>query len=264
MFIIKNGHAVYNQYKAVTGYTINPEYDIDSNGEIKFVDSKTQAVYDELVSQVLKEIISREKLSGKDILSKIGGAEVLSKLIQAAWINVDSVTASNNAEDFVKAVLDKLDGMLENIEKNPDIVNTYISQSARELEKIPVNSQESYERAIGSLDATYLAMRSAPEINPEVKTDFMGNPEFVDQNAENLFNQVFSMITAEFTRLEQKFGLKDILGDIGPNQIKEYLLHCWRFCAGEMGMMSGHGTTINTQEFVEKFVQMLKEQMHLY
>lgn len=118
---------------AKAGSKMHTEFGMDSNGNIVFQDSKTKAVYDEILSRFENEIGKLEKYGGKNILSALGGESVLQKLVQAAWIEAYgsfNSSQSNNTEAFVSKVLGNLDSMLEKLQKDPDLMETYTQHTA--------------------------------------------------------------------------------------------------------------------------------------
>ena len=107
---------------------MHTEFGLDKNGNIVFQEKETQDVYNEIVRRVKNEINGFLVKGNKDILSQLGGAEVIEALIQAAWIatyNDFDSSKQNNTEQFVNKVLSNLNKMLDNIAKDASMLDFY-------------------------------------------------------------------------------------------------------------------------------------------
>lgn len=108
---------------------IHTEFGMDSSGNIVFQDTNTTKVYNTILNK-LKTKISRFASDG---LQKLGGETVLKKLLQAAWIaayNDFNSSQSNNLASFVNKVMSNLDKILEKLQTNPELLNTFTKRAS--------------------------------------------------------------------------------------------------------------------------------------
>lgn len=108
---------------------IHTEFGMDSNGKIVFQDSATQQVYNE----ILNTLKSKIRLYSADALAKLGGESVLEMLVQNAWIaaynNFDS-SQDNNRYDFANKVMENLQKILNKLQTNPELLETFTKRSS--------------------------------------------------------------------------------------------------------------------------------------
>lgn len=109
--------------------SIHTEFGMDSSGNIVFENANTTKVYNTLLNK-LKTRVSKYAPDG---LQKLGGETVLKKLLQSAWIaayNDFNSSQSNNLASFVNKVMSNLDKILEKLQTNPELLNTFTKRAS--------------------------------------------------------------------------------------------------------------------------------------
>ena len=117
-------------YKINNKRTIHTEFGINKDGKIVFQEQDTTTVYDTILTK-LKSKLGRSTY--KDALAKLGGEEVLEKLLQSAWINTynDFNSSTSNAlTKFVDKVMNNLEKMLDKLQTNPKLMETFTKRTS--------------------------------------------------------------------------------------------------------------------------------------
>lgn len=117
-------------YKINNKRTIHTEFGINKDGKIVFQDQDTTTVYDTILTK-LKSKLGRSPY--KDALAKLGGEDVLEKLLQSAWIttyNDFNSSTSNDLTKFVDKVMNNLEKMLDKLQTNPKLMETFTKRTS--------------------------------------------------------------------------------------------------------------------------------------
>ncbi len=117
---------IYAQDKKKTMHT---EFGMNAQGKIIFQNDDTKDVY----NSILNTLKSKIKLYSADALTILGGDYVLEMLVQNAWIttyNSFDSSQSNNKYDFVKKVMENFQKMLNKLQTNPELLETFTKRSS--------------------------------------------------------------------------------------------------------------------------------------
>ena len=117
-------------YKINNKRTIHTEFGINKDGKIVFQEQDTTTVYDTILTKLKSKL---ERSTYKDALAKLGGEEVLEKLLQSAWIttyNDFNSSTSNDLNEFVDKVMNNLEKMLDKLQTNPKLMETFTKRTS--------------------------------------------------------------------------------------------------------------------------------------
>ena len=117
-------------YKINNKRTIHTEFGINKDGKIVFQEQDTTTVYDTILTKLKSKL---ERSTYKDALAKLGGEEVLEKLLQSAWIttyNDFNSSTSNDLNEFVDKVMNNLEKMLDKLQTNPELMETFTKRTS--------------------------------------------------------------------------------------------------------------------------------------
>lgn len=117
-------------YKINNKRTIHTEFGINKDGKIVFQEQDTTTVYNTILTKLKSKL---ERSTYKDALAKLGGEEVLEKLLQSAWIttyNDFNSSTSNDLNEFVDKVMNNLEKMLDKLQTNPKLMKTFTKRTS--------------------------------------------------------------------------------------------------------------------------------------
>lgn len=107
---------------------IHTEFGIAKDGTIVFQDSRAKDVYDKLESTVLSEFKTKNPTA-----CEIIGDNDLKKILKSAWImayNTFPSSANNRTANFVQAVLNNMEKILNSIKAHPENLAVYTNDTA--------------------------------------------------------------------------------------------------------------------------------------
>lgn len=121
----------FNEHSAelICGHSeIHTEFGINSDGTMAFQEADTAEVYNNLEYSVLKEFKNKNK-EAYDLI----GEKNLKKIFQSAWImayNSFPSSQKNRTANFIQAVLNNMDKILNSIKAHPENLAVYTSNTA--------------------------------------------------------------------------------------------------------------------------------------